>query len=1011
MSGKRAVLPRPHYSGGKFRTRWNASLPNEEPDKRNKSASLESSDRCRNLCAMKLLRLSLGLLCAIVPVGVQANVAVSNLRCEYRENPLGLDTTQPRFGWQLTSDHRAEFQTAYQILAASSSAKLAHGDADVWDSGKVASGESVHVVYAGKTLRSGQRVWWMVRVWDAAGRPSEFSEPAWFEMALLSPDDWKAKWIQRKSAGPIPEAKMFDDHPAPLFRKEFSLDKQVARARVYVSGLGYYELRLNGEKVGDRVLDPGWTSYTKRVLYSTYDVTAQLKHGRNALGIMLGNGWFNPLPLRMWGKYNLREHLTIGEPRAIMQLVVEFTDGTSQTIVTDESWRVSDGPILRNSVYLGEVYDARREQPRWDKVGFDDSRWENAVLATEPKLGPLSAQTAPPIRVTRTLKPVKLSEPKPGVFIFDFGQNFAGWARLRVKGNRGTRVRLRSGELLYPDGTLNGMTAVCGQIKGGGKDYRYDGVGQPKTAFQLDEYILKGRGTETFTPRFTFHGFRYVEVTGFPGRPTLDSLEGLRLNADVASAGSFECSNERFNRIQRMVLWTELSNLFSVQSDCPHREKFGYGGDIVASSEMGMLNFDMAQFYSKAARDLLDAVCPNGGFTETSPFVGIASEGLGGNAGPIGWGTAEPLLLCQLRQYYGEQRLLEQQYEATKKWIALLQSKAQDELPLPAREGGVREKTTNRASSMSPPSPFPPPQGGGLLDNGISDHESLVPKPRALTGTAFYYFNVKLFEQLATALGKEEDARNASELAEQIKTAFNQKFLEPGTGRYDSASQACQAFALYHNLAPADEQPRALDVLLHELLIHGDHLTTGIFGTKYMLNVLTDTGHADVAYDIVNQRTFPGWGYMLKRGATTLWEHWEFSDNTYSHNHPMFGSVSEWFYKALAGIQPAPDAVGFDKILIKPQPVGYLRWVRATHDTVRGKITSDWEKVNSKFKLHVIIPANTYALVYVPAKDAGNVTESGRLASKAPGVKFIRMEGHAALFAVGSGDYEFAAQR
>lgn len=889
---------------------------------------------------------------------------------------MGLDTPQPRFGWQLTSDHRAEFQTAYQILAASSSAKLARGEADVWDSGKVASGESVHVIYAGPPLQSGQRVWWKVRVWDAAGRASEFSQPAWFDMALPSPTDWRARWIQRKSNGPIPEEQMFDDHPAPLLRKEFALERKVARARAHVSGLGYYELRLNGEKVGDHVLDPGWTSYGKRVLYSTYDVTAQLKRGRNALGIMLGNGWFNPLPLRMWGHINPRDALVIGEPRAILQLVIEFADGTSQTIVTDETWRASDGPVLRNSVYLGEVYDARREQPGWDSPGFDDSRWETAVAATEPKLGPLCAQDAPPIRVTRTLKPVKLTEPKPGVFIFDFGQNFSGWAQLRVRGEAGTRVRLRSGELLYDDGTLNGMTAVCGQIKRGGKDYRYDGVGQPKTAFQLDEYVLKGRGLEVFTPRFTFHGFRYVEVTGFPGRPTLDSLEGLRLNSDVASAGSFECSNEMFNRIQTMVRWTELANVFSVQSDCPHREKFGYGGDIVASSEMAMLNFDMARFYAKAAQDLADDVRTNGGFTETAPFVGISDQGLGDKSGPIGWGTAQPLLLLQLRQYYGEQLLLEQQYEATKKWLALLQSKSRD----------------------------------GILDNGISDHESLVPKPRALTGTAFYYFNAKLFEQLALALGRTADAQHASALADQIKSAFNKKFLEPGTGRYDIASQACQGFALYHGLAPAEEQPRVLDVLLRDIAGHGQHLTTGIFGTKYMLDALTTAGRADVACDIVNQRTFPGWGHMLERGATTLWEHWEFSDNTFSHNHPMFGSVSEWFYKALAGIQPAPDAVGFDKILIKPQPVGNLRWVRARHETVRGRIVSEWTNVGGEFKLRVRIPANASALVSVPSKDASRVTESGRPAVNAPSVKFIRMEGSSALFAVGSGEYEFVAR-
>jgi alpha-L-rhamnosidase len=928
---------------------------------------------------VNLKSLSIGLACLVslaAAIETQANIVVESLRCEYRSNPLGIDCAQPRLGWVLAADERGESQSAYQVLVASSAAKLEHGNADLWDSGKVASAESVQVVYAGKPLSSGQCVWWKVRVWDQEDDASHYSKPASIETGLLSPNDWRAQWIQRKSGGPLTEAQMFADQPAPIFRKEFALDKKIKRARAYASGLGYYELRLNGERVGDHVLDPGWTSYSKRVLYSTYDVTAQLKRGRNAVGLMLGNGWFNPLPLRMWGHINPREALTIGEPRAIVQLVVEYADGSKETIVSDPSWRVSDGPILRNSVYLGEVYDARREQTGWDAAGFDDSKWESAGVAGEPAIGPLRAQSAPPIRVTKTLKAVKLSEPKSGVYVFDFGQNFSGWARLKVSGPGGTHVRLRSGELIYPDGMLNGMTAVCGQIKGGGNNYHYEGDGDPKTAFQVDEYILKGQGTEVFTPRFTFHGFRYVEVTGFPGIPALDSLEGLRLNSDVESAGAFECSNEMFNRIQRMVLWTELSNLFSVQSDCPHREKYGYGGDIVASSEMGMLNFDMSRFYSKAAQDLLDAVRPNGGFTETSPFVGISDEGLGDKTGPIGWGTAQPVLLAQLRQYYGEDRPLREQYEATKRWVALLRSLAKD----------------------------------GILDNGLSDHESLVPKPRALSGTAFYYYNVKLLAQLAAALGKDADARDASSLAEQIKTAFNQRFLKKGTGRYDAATQACQAFALYHGLVPADEQTRALDVLVADIAGHGDHLTTGIFGTKYMLDALTDAGRADVAYRLVNQRTFPGWGNMLEGGATTLWEHWEFSDNTFSHNHPMFGSVSEWFYKALAGIQPAPDAVGFDKIVIKPQPVGDLQWVRASHETVRGTISSAWEKANGKFKLSVEIPVNAHAEVHVPARDAGRVTESGKAIDSARGVKFLRMEGNATVFAVGAGRYKFVAE-
>ncbi|HWI58864.1 MAG TPA: family 78 glycoside hydrolase catalytic domain, partial [Bacillota bacterium] len=563
---------------------------------------------------------------------------MSSLRCEYRLNPLGIDTPQPRLSWVLESAARGQAQTAYQILAATSLKRLAQGQGDLWDSGKVASSNSVHLVYSGKPLRSGQRVYWQVRAWDKDGQPSASSQPAWWEMALLTPQDWQAQWITRPATDPVPEAQAFDDHPAPLFRKEFALNKPIARARAYVCGLGYYELRLNGQRVGDHLLDPGWTTYSQRVLYSTYDVTAHLQRGSNAVGMMVGNGWFNPLPLSMWGHVRPGDALTTGTPCAILQLVVEFADGSVQTMVTDATWRVSDGPILRNSVYLGEVYDARREQPGWDQPGFEDARWQTATLMREPKLGPLRAQDAPPIRLTRTFNPVKLTEPQPGVFIFDFGHNFAGWARLRVKGPAGTRVRLRSGELLYTNGTLNGMTAVCGQIKGGGKDYCYSGQGMPKTAFQLDEYVLKGQGTEVFTPRFTFHGFRYVEVTGFPGKPTLDALEGWGLNSDVESAGSFQCSNDLFNRIQHTVRQTELANLFSVQSDCPHREKFPYGGDIAVTSEMGMLNFDMARFYAKAAQDLADAARPNGGLTETSPYVGISDQSLGDKPLPVDLG-------------------------------------------------------------------------------------------------------------------------------------------------------------------------------------------------------------------------------------------------------------------------------------------------------------------------------------------------------------------------------------
>lgn len=922
-----------------------------------------------------------------VNAGFSADLHAVALKCEYCSNPLGIDTAQPRLSWILVSDRRGETQTACEIVAASSREKLVDGRADLWDSGKMDTAESINTVYEGKPLHSGQRVFWRVRVWDDAGKTSTFSQPAWFETALLSPADWQARWIQRPAGTNLSETDAFADHPAPLLRKEFSLDKKIARARVYVSGLGYYELRLNGARVGNDVLNPGWTSYAQRVLYSTYDVTAQLKQGQNAVGIMLGNGWFHPLPLRFWGHLQLGDALTIGEPRALVQLVVEFTDGTRQTVVSDQTWRVANGPIIRNSIYLGEVYDARREQPGWDQPGFDDSRWEPAVVAEEPRLGPMQAQTAPPIRITRRLQPVKITEPKRGVFIFDFGQNFAGWAQLRVKGAQGTRVRLRFGELLYPDGTLNGMTSVAGQIKAGGRDYIYDGVGAPKTAFQLDEYVLKGHGTEIYTPRFTFHGFRYVEITGFPGIPTRDTLEGLRLNADVDDAGSFTCSNDQFNRIQQMVRWTQLANLFSVQSDCPHRERFGYGGDLSVSSEAEMLNWDMSRFYAKIAQDFVDATRPNGAFTETAPFVGISDQSLGDGpaginlgpgAGPIDFGLAQPLLAWQLYQYYGDRRVLDQQYEATKRWVTLLQAKAVN----------------------------------GLFDNGISDHEGLEQKPRLLTGTAIYYYTMKLFSQIAAVSRHPDDAREAVAESERIKAAFNHEFLQPRTGRYGAATQACQAFALYFGLVPAAEKAQALDVLVQSIMEKNQgHLTTGIFGTKYMLNALTDLGRADVAYTIVNQRTFPGWGYMLANGATTLWEHWAGSDNTYSQDHPMFGSVSEWFYKGLAGIKPAPDAVGFNKIIIQPQPVGDLKWVRASYESVRGSIVSNWSQEPGRFKLHLEIPVGSTATVFLPAPDQAKVTEGGNPIGQAPEIQLLRRENGQLVLAIPSGTYDFLASR
>jgi alpha-L-rhamnosidase len=909
---------------------------------------------------------------AAAPEGVLQPVT---LRCESTRDPLGVDVRQPRLSWVLEARprQREQVQTAYRVLVASSRQLLAQEQGDLWDSGEVPDHRQLGVVYAGKPLRSGQRVYWSVRVWDRQRRPSRASKASSWEMAFVSPADWKAKWISHPRPLPATEREFFGEQPAPLFRKEFTLGKPVRSARAYVTGLGYYELRLNGERVGDHLLDPGWTTYSKRVFYSTYDVTRQLKQGPNAVGLLVGNGWYNPLPLPLFGRFKLRDELPVGKPRALLQLEVEYVDGSHETVVTDESWKAGDSPIVKNSVYLGEEYDARKEQSGWDRPGFSDRRWPVAVLATEP-LGPLQAQPLPPIRATAQVAALKVTEPKPGIHVVDLGQNFAGRVVLRVTGPAGTRLRLRQGELLYPDGSLNAMTAVMTQTKNSRVSVA---MGGPPTAWQQDTYVLRGGGPEEFRPRFTFHGFRYVEVTWEGEAPQSWKLSGERLNSDVKSVGDFACSNELFNRIQTMVRWTQLSNMFSVQSDCPHREKLGYGGDIVAASEMAMLNFDMARFYAKATRDFADARRPNGGITETAPYVGIADLGLGGGAGPVGWGTAHPMMLWQLYQYYGDRRLLEEQYPIAKDWLKLLEASAKDD----------------------------------ILVNGISDHESLVPKPQALTGTAFLYYNAALMARIAKVLGRQVDAKHYDQLAARVREAFNRRFLQPGTGKYDSATQACQAFALYMDLVPPAEQEKALEVLAADVLQgHQGHLTTGIFGTKYLLDALTREGRADVAYTIANQRDFPGWGHMLEKGATTLWEHWEFSDNTYSHNHPMFGSISEWFFKGIAGIQPDPDASGFDRVVIRPQPVGDLTWAKGSYQSVRGPIRSEWKKADGKLTLHVVIPPNTTATVYVPAADAEHVTEGGKPTVQATGVRLLRSERGAVVYRVGSGEYEFVAR-
>jgi len=905
------------------------------------------------------------------------------LRCEYEVDPLGIDVEHPRLFWVVNDRRQGANQTAYRILVSEDESSVRRSVGDIWDSGKVTSNQSIQVVYDGASLVSGKRYYWTVQTWDNDNRPSVFSESAWWEMGLLEQDDWDASWIGDGSVAPVRDEDFYRDIPAPLFRKPFEIGKTVERARLYISGLGYYEAYLNGTKAGDRVLDPGWTNYGKRVQYSTYDVTDLLQEGDNVIGVMLGNGWYNPLPMRLFSRWNLREILTIGQPGFIAHLRIYYSDGTEAVLTSDETWKTTEGPILRNNVYLGEKYDARREQPGWDQPGFDDSTWKSAVRAEAPA-GRLVAQIQPPIRITRTLQPVAVTEPEPGTFVVDMGQNFAGWIRMRVQGPASTEVKLRYGELLFDDGALNGLTTVACQIK---EMWNTDGgPGAPKTAWQEDTYILKGVEEEFFQQHFTFHGFRYIEVKGYPGTPTVDDFTGLRLNADLESAGSIDGSNDLFNRIQEMLEWTFLSNVFSVQSDCPAREKFGYGGDIVAVGESYLYNYNMANFYTKTVRDFQDDVRPNGGMPETAPFNGIQSKGLGEGSGPIGWQVAHPYLQLLLYRFYGDKRLIEEQYPTTRRLIEFLRTRA----------------------------------GNHFIDIGISDHESVDPKPEALTSTAFYFHHVKLMAEFAGILGYRQDAEMYRLLVDSIKTAFVDRFLDPSTGRFDSGTQGAQAFALWYDLVPEESKQQSFERLIDEVVDrHQGHLSTGIFGIKMTLDVLRRYNRSDMAYQMADQRTYPGWGWMLENDATTFWESWAGEENAPSHNHPMFGSVGEWFFRSLAGINPAVDAVGFDRLIIRPQGIEKMESFKGHYDSIRGTIRSDWRKEDGTFYLDVEIPANTEALIYVPltGRDSNVVEangsmliEDGETVGLIPGLSFERLEEEYAVFRTGGGTYSLKVE-
>lgn len=892
-----------------------------------------------------------------------AQLVPDRLTCEYIQNPLGIDTKNPRLSWTFRQSGRDQSQSGYEIIVSDALEDIRQYRGTTWSTGKVLSPENTHIIYEGSPLQSKARYYWRLRVYDKEGNASQWSEINWFETAMLAQNEWRAKWIADGRSQFTRDEDFYKDDPMPLFRKNFQARKAIAQARLYISGLGYYEAYVNGKKVSDHVLDPGWTTYSKEALYVVHDVTSLVKQGNNVAAIMLGNGWWNPLPLRLFGRFNLRDVQQTGRPCVRAELHVTYADGTRDEILTDASWQTTQGPVIRNNVYLGEHYDARREVARWNTGSAPRRGWTSAVETTGPS-GKLRVQMQPPIRITRVVKPVNITEPEPGVYIADMGQNFAGVARIHVKGKAGTTIRLRYGEALHEDGSLNFLTTVAGQIK---EMWNLKGgPGAPATAWQEDVYITKGKGLETWSPRFTFHGFRYVEVRGWPGKMTVDDIEGLRMNTDLADAGNFSCSNEMFNRLQNAIEWTFLSNVFSVQSDCPGREKMGYGADMVVTANAFIYNFDMANFYTKAVKDFANDQQPDGGITEIAPYTGIHDRGYGGHSGPLGWQLAFPFLQKQLYDFYGDRRIIEEHYDDLVRQMYFLQQHAIQ----------------------------------GLYHWDISDHEAIDPRPEAFTAAAFYYHHAVLAEEFAGILDRKEDSVRYHQLARQIKSAIVRKYLVPGTGRFDNATQSAQLFALWYELSPEEE--RTFEVLMDEFKRHNWHVSSGIFGNKMMYDLFREKDRNDLAYRVVNQRDYPSLGFMLEEGATTLWESWQYPDNAPSQNHPMFGSVSEWFYRSLLGINPTSP--GFRTFRIKPQPAGDLTWAKGSYQSVKGLIVSEWKLEDDTFSLRVVVPPNTRAEIWLPEKEGATVTEG------TTPVANVRREGGYAVFEVGSGAYSFTTR-
>ncbi len=886
---------------------------------------------------------------------------VVGLRTEYKENPLGIDARKPRLSWRLQSGARGVTQSAYEVRVARNERGARGGSDLVWSSSRVASDESTQRAYEGPPLQSGRRYYWQVRVWDGGGKPSAWSEPAWWEMGLLEPSDWKASWIEPD----LPED-VKTPGPSPMLRHEFKAKGGIERARAYVTSHGLYEMQLNGQRVGDQVFTPGWTSYNKRLQYQTYDVTSLIKNGDNAVGVMLGNGWY-----RGFLAWQDRRNIYGDRLALLCQIKITYRDGREEIVGTDGTWKAATGPILMSEIYHGETYDARLEKAGWAAAGFADGAWSKVKVADHRK-DDLIAPAGPPVRRIEELKPVKVLKTPAGETVVDLGQNMVGWVRLKAQGPAGTTITLRHAEVLDKAGNFytENLRAAKATMK----------------------YTMKGGGPETFEPHFTFFGFRYVAVAGYPGEVTPESLTGVVVHSDMARTSEFETSKPLVNQLQHNIVWGQKGNFLDVPTDCPQRdERLGWTGDAQAFSRTAAFNMDVAGFFTKWLKDVAADQFASGSVPHVVPNVLPDFEGKN-PGGAAGWADVAVIIPWNMYLSYGDKRVLETQYDSMATWVEYEKMRAGDDYIW---------------------------DGDFHFGDWLAFASNASDYPGATTGkdliaTAFFAHSTDLLQRAALVLGRKDDAARYGEQLGRIKRAFRREFVTD-TGRVGEDTQTAYALALQFDLLPDDLRPVAAKRLAQEVRTR-KHLTTGFLGTPYLCHVLVRYGYLDEAYMLLNREDYPSWLYPVRQGATTIWERWDGQkpDGSFqnpgmnSFNHYAYGAIGEWMYRVMAGLEIDESMPGYKHVLVQPQPGGGFTSVKASHETMYGPASSAWTLKDGRFELAISVPPNTRATVRLPKAQLAGVTEAGQALAKGNGITDSRQDGDAVIVEVGSGDYRFA---